>query len=175
VNLGLIPKRSERRFTIGHVIDSIPRHHEEVVAVEIEVPGIDRRLLHDAQASVLGQHCYGFRRDEVMVLDPKRVLARERLPATRSLEVCRVQERMPARFEDAPDLLEVLPHQMEIEMHEHVKGEQEVDRVVPQREARPLEEDETGVALSGERDLRLLQHLLRDVQAVVLQHAGRHP
>src|SRR5215831_3357732 len=111
-------------------LDSIPRHHEEVVAVEIEVPGLDRRLLHDAQAGVLGKHCYGFRRDEVMVLHPERLLARERLPATRSLEVCRVQERMPARFEDAPDLLEVLPHQMEIEMHEHIKGEQEVDRVV---------------------------------------------
>src|SRR5262252_2605090 len=63
---------------------------------------------------------------------------------------------------------------MEIEVHEHVKGEHEVDRVVLERKTRLLEEDEAGVALSGQRDLRLLEHLLRDVQAVVLAHARRY-
>jgi hypothetical protein len=93
----------------------------QIVTVLIEVRIVGLRSADDRHARVFEEGMDNVRRDEVMPGYGELVLSRETLPSCRRTEICRVEERDGARLEDPIDFLQVLPQEMQVEVHEDIE------------------------------------------------------
>src|SRR4029079_19349031 len=153
---------------------SVFLQYRKVVPVQVVVPWVDAGAFHDLQAAALGKHGERLGNDGIVALDCVVILLREVLPATRSLEVRRVDEGVAARLEHALEVAEVLPHRVHVEMDEDVEGIDEVERLRRGVQLGSVKKHEGDVWPTGEVDLRTFKHVRGDVVALKALAFGGH-